>query len=178
MRRHPLLATLGVLGVMVVVVFGGYVVAGALSQPAGPPVTVAGVVRVSPLSGWEVAERSAEPPSVRLTRGSGNLDVMVFPFSGTPEELAGDYVEQVLRPQADRLEVSQRVQVVRVGDRSGVRLAYIGVFRGVQFQIEGEVTAVVSSSGEGVIFDGWAPAGLLQFAMGDLDAMIDTARIR
>jgi len=74
--------------------------------------------------------------------------------------------------------VSQRVQVVRVGDRSGVRVAYIGVFRGVQFQIDGEVTAVVSSSGEGVILDGWAPAGLLQYAMGDLDTMIDTARIR
>lgn len=178
MRRHPLLATFGVLGVMFVVVFGGYIVAGALSQPAGAPVTVAGIVRVSPLSGWEVAERSAEPPSVRLTRGSGNLDVVVFPFSGTPEELAADYVEQVLRPQADRLEVSQSVQVVGVGNRSGVRVAYIGVFRGVQFQIEGEVTAVVSSSGGGVVFDGWAPAGFLQYVTGDLDTMIDEAMIR
>jgi len=79
-----------VLAVMVVVVFGGYVVAGALSEPAGPPVTVAGIVRVSPLSGWEVAERSAAPPSVRFTRGSGNLDVMVFLFSGTPFDLAAE----------------------------------------------------------------------------------------
>ncbi|HEX9374970.1 MAG TPA: hypothetical protein VGB19_01820 [Actinomycetota bacterium] len=167
-----------VLAVMVVVVFGGYVVAGALSEPAGPPVTVAGIVRVSPLSGWEVAERSAEPASVRLTRGSGNLDVMVFSFSGTPIDLAAEYVEQALRPQADRLEVSQRVQVVRAGNRSGIRIAYIGLFRGVQFQIEGTVTAVVSSSGRGVVFDGWAPAGLLQYVMGDLDTMIDTAAIR
>src|SRR5207247_9668947 len=94
MRRHPLLATLGVLGVMVVVVFGGYVVAGALSQPAGPPVTVAGGVRVSPLSGWEGAGRSAEPPSVRLTRGSGNLDGMVLPVSGAPQEPGGRYLGQ------------------------------------------------------------------------------------
>jgi hypothetical protein len=177
-RRHPILATTCVLAVMVVVVFGGYIVAGALSQPAGPPVVVAGIVRVSPLSGWEVAERSAEPSSVRLTRGSGNLDVMVVPFTGTPTELTTEYVETVLRPQADRLEVSERVQPVRVGSRSGVRVAYIGLFRGVQFQIEGAVTAVISSSGRGVVFDGWAPAGLLQYVMGDLDTMIDTAGIR
>src|SRR5438034_11722138 len=105
MRRHPLLATLGVLGVMVVVVFGGYVVAGALSQPAGPPGTVAGVVRVSPLSGWEVAERSAEPPRVRLTRRSGDLDLMVLPCRRPPEELAGASGEQLRRPRAVRLEV-------------------------------------------------------------------------
>ena len=178
MKARPVLATVSVLVVMVVVVFGGYVVAGALSQPAGPPVPVAGIVRVLPLSGWEVAERSAEPPSVRLTRGSGNLDVMVFPFTGTPVELATEYVEQVLRPQADRLEVSRSVQLVRVGSRSGVRVAYIGLFRGVQFQIEGQVTAVVSASGRGVVFDGWAPAGLLQYVTGDLQTMIDTAVIR
>jgi len=177
-RYRSVLATICVLALTVVVVFGGYVVAAALSQPAGPPITVAGIVRVSPLSGWEVAERSAEPPSVRLTRGSGNLDVFVFPFTGTPVELATEYVEQVLRPQADRLEVSRRVQLVRVGSRSGVRVAYIGLFRGVQFQIEGQVTAVVSSSGGAVVFDGWAPAGLLQYATGDLKTMIDMAVIR
>jgi hypothetical protein len=59
-----------------------------------------------------------------------------------------------------------------------VRVAYIGLFRGVQFQIEGQVTAVVSASGRGVVFDGWAPAGLLQYVTGDLQTMIDTAVIR
>jgi hypothetical protein len=176
--RRPFLATICVLAVLFVVVFGGYVVAGALSQPAGPPVTVAGVVRVSPLSGWEVAERSAAPASVRLTRGTGNIDVFVTPFTGAPLELAKEYVEQALRPQAERLEVSRRVQLVRVGSRSGVRIAYIGVFRGVQSQIEGQVTAVVTSSGVGVVFDGWAPAGLLQYVAGDIQTMIDTAVIR
>jgi hypothetical protein len=29
-----------------------------------------------------------------------------------------------------------------------------------------------------VVFDGWAPAGLLQYVMGDLETMIDTAAIR
>lgn len=55
---------------------------------------------------------------------------MVFPFTGTPIELATEYIERVLRPQADRLEVSERVQPVRVGSHLGVRVAYIGLFRG------------------------------------------------
>ena len=51
-RWWPLLA---VAAVILVVVFGGYVTAGALAEPAGPPVGFPGVVSVRPLSGWEFA---------------------------------------------------------------------------------------------------------------------------
>jgi hypothetical protein len=39
------------------------------------------------------------------------------------------------------------------------------------------VTAVVSPSGEGVIFDGWAPAGQLQFEIDEIDTMIQHTEI-
>ena len=52
-------ATAVVMAVIVAVVLGGYVVAGALSQPAGPPVGFRGVVSVRPVSGWVYAGRGA-----------------------------------------------------------------------------------------------------------------------
>lgn len=164
--------------VLLVVVFGGFVVAAVLSTPAGPPVDVAGVVRVSPLSGWEVASRFVEPPLVRLTRGSGSLDVTARSFEGDAEELARRYVAEVLEPQADRLSVSRTFEPVRFASGlEGVRVPYVGRFGRSQTPIEGEVTAVVSPSGVGVVFDAWAPEGVLRYAAGDTRTMIERARI-
>jgi hypothetical protein len=176
--RQGLFATGAVVVVLAGVVFGGYVADAALSQPAGPPVTVAGVVRVSPLFGWVVARRFAQPPGVRFTRGVGNLDVLVVPFRGDPTLLAREFVEQILQPEAERLQVSRRTQVVQVSGRTGVRFAYVGVFSGVQSQLEGEVTGVPTGSGAVVVFDAWAPAGLLQYVAGDANTMIEQASLR
>ena len=37
--------------------------------------------------------------------------------------------------------------------------------------------AVVSGSGVGVVFDGWAPSGLLQYALDDINTMVDRAEV-
>jgi len=55
-----------------------------------------------------------------------------------------------------------------------VRFSYVGVTSDSSESIEGEVTVVMTSSG-GVVFDGWAPEGLLQYALGDVHTMIDRA---
>jgi hypothetical protein len=46
-----------IIGVILVVVLGGYVAAAALSEPVGPPVEIPGVLSVHPLSGWVFAGR-------------------------------------------------------------------------------------------------------------------------
>jgi hypothetical protein len=178
-REHLVLPVLVVIAVLAVVVLGGYVVGGALSTPAGPPVEVVAGVRVQPLSGWEVAGRFGEPtPGVRLTRGSGNLDVVAVPFDGSPSDLANGYVTKVLEPEADRLSVSRDVETVELASGlQAVRFAYVGVFGKAQVPIEGEVTAVVSPSGTGVVFDGWAPQGMLRYAVGDVRTMVEGAAI-
>ncbi|MGQ0668264.1 MAG: hypothetical protein ACT4PO_01085 [Actinomycetota bacterium] len=168
-----------VVAVIFAVVFGGYVTAATLSKPAGLPVTVGGVVRISPLSGWELARRFDDPPGIELTRGGGNLDVIAIGFAGDAASIVREFVTQVLEPGAERLSVSQRIQ--RIELRSGlsaVRIFYIGVFGRGQTPIEGEVTTVVSPSGVGVVFDGWAPAGLLDYVGGDIHEMIETAEVR
>jgi hypothetical protein len=163
-----------VVGVIAVTVFGGYVVAAALSEPIGRPLNVGGIVHVPALSGWELAGRytAGGIPAGRLTRGSGNLDVLAAGWNGSPEDLARAYASRVLQPGAVRLSMSQGLRPVRVADGlAGVRFSYVGVFDRGGTPIEGEVTAAVSASGAGVLFDAWSPEGLLQYVRGDIDAM-------
>ncbi len=176
-RERTVLPVVVVALVLVAVVFGGYVTAGALSSTAGGPVDVAGFVRVRPPPGWEVAERFADPPGVRLTRASGNLDVAAGSFAGSAEDLMREYVVGSLEPQAEQLSVSQVETVELASGLRGVRVSYVGTFHDVPVPIEGEVTAVVSDSGVGVIFDGWAPSGQLQSVSGDVRTMIETSEV-
>jgi len=170
----PLLMTVAIL----VVVSGGYVAAGALSERVGPPVMIGGAVRVSPLSGWQVARRFTDPPGVRFTRGVGNLDVLAASFAGDASGVARRYVDRSLKPNAVRLSVSPSTVPVRLGSGlEGVRLHYVGSFGGEQASVEGEVTAFVTPSGIGVVFDAWAPQGLLQYVVDDTRAMIEDAAV-
>jgi hypothetical protein len=161
-----------------IVVLGGFAIGAALARPAGPPVEVAGVVRIQPLSGWEVAGRLGDPAGVRLTRGGGNLDVVAVPFEGDATDLAAWYVREVLEPQADRLSVSREVEHVRLASGlEGARITYVGLFGKALVPIEGEVTAVVSPSGVGAVFDGWGAEGMLRYVVGDVRAMTDEAEV-
>ncbi len=172
------LPSLWVLAVIAVVVLGGYITAAALSEPAGPPVGVQGAVSVRPLSGWELAQSDTVDGArfVRLTRGNGNLDILAFTaFVGAPADLAQRYVDQVLGAELKQLSVSNHLQAVHLSSgRQGVRFSYVGVTSDSSESIEGEATAFMTSSG-GVVFDGWAPEGLLQYALGDVHTMIDRA---
>jgi hypothetical protein len=176
-RRRFVSAVVVVL-VIAVTVFGGYVVAAALSEPIGRPLNVGGIVQVPALSGWEFAGRYSAGgiPAGRLTRGSGNLDVLAAGWNGSPEELARAYASRVLQPGAVRLSTSQGLRAVRVaGGLAGVRFSYVGVFDRGGTPIEGEVTAAVSPSGAGIVFDAWSPEGLLQYVRGDIEAMEERA---
>ncbi|MEX2276089.1 MAG: hypothetical protein WEA10_11075 [Actinomycetota bacterium] len=168
--------------VLLVTVFGGYLVAEALEGPVGPPVTVADTVRVRPLSGWESARTYSGDgfQGASLTRGSGNLDVVVI--DAGPGGVAGyatRYVDEGLRPNAQRLSVSEELELVGLAaGLDGVRFSYVGVFERGGAPIEGEVTVVVASTGNGVVFDAWGPEGQLGLILGDAHTMEDGAVIR
>ena len=169
----------GVLVAVLATVFGGYAVAALLIEPAGAPVSVGGVVRVQPLTGWAFAGRYAVVgmPAARITRGNGNLDILGA-AAGVPDELASMYVEEVLKPSAPRLEISEDLEQVQLGGAAaGARFAYVGVFDRGGAPIEGEVTVLVSRTGRGVIFDAWAPEGLLQYIRGDVETMQANAEL-
>ena len=160
------------------VVAGGYLVADALGEVPGGSTAVSASVTVTPRPGWELAERFGDPPGARFTRGGASLDVASIAFGGTELDLLASYVREVLEPDAEQLRVSETVERVPVdGGLAGSRIAYVGTFGDVQAPIEGEVTAAVSPSGVGAVFDGWAPSGQLRLAIDDIRAMVRTSEI-
>jgi hypothetical protein len=177
-RRWPPAAA--VLGVVLVASLGGYVVTAALSEPAGRLVTNSGVVSVQPLSGWKPAEPRvvAGRPVERITRGSGTLAVFVWgQVAGDAGSLAALVIDEILRDQLDRLTVSEILTPVSLDKGlEAQRFTFVGIDRGPGTAVEGEVTTVVTGDGQGVVFVGLAPEGLLAFVDGDLHTMIADAR--
>ena len=177
-RERRWLPAVAVAAVIAAVVSGGYLTADALGEVEGGAVTIDGGIVVTPLPGWELAERFPDPPGVRLTNGNTSLDVATIPFSGSTDELLASYVDGGLGPAARQFHVSGEFERVTLPPGlTGSRIAYVGRFGDVGASIEGEVTAVVSPSGRGVAFDGWAPAGQLEFGLDEVDTMIENAEI-
>lgn len=179
-RHRPWAPTVVVVLVLFATVFGGYVAASALSEPVGAPVSIEGLIQVQPLSGWEFAGRfsTAGAQGIRLTRGGGNLDVLAAPVQTDPQQLARNYVDVVLRPEAQpgSFSIEQGLEGTRVGNAvEAVTFSYIGEFERNGTPIEGEVTVLVSPSGTGIVYDAWAPQSLLQFIRGDTETMQDAA---
>jgi len=166
---------------ILVVVLGGYVVAAVLSEPVGPPIGIPGVVGVRPLSGWVGADTAVSfdgAPSFQLTRGNGNLIVSVLePYRDDPATLADAY-RGFLSNRLSQLSVSSTLEPIRLrSGQVGVRFTYIGVAADSGTSVEGEVTVLVTPSGHGIVFNGWAPAGLLSFVRSDVRTMVAEAEV-
>lgn len=158
------------------VTFGGWITAGVIAEQDGA-VTVAGTVRIQPPTGWSWERFQGDDfEAVRLSRGSATLDVFVLAFEGDERALIDHYVREALEPDATQLQVSDRIEELTAGDSEpAIRTTYVGTFEGVSAPIEGELTAVVTDGGAGVLFDGWSPHGQLAPAIDDIHGMIESA---
>ncbi len=174
------LPAIAVLAIVLATTFGGFVVSAVSSESTGPPVSIDGVVSVQPLSGWEPAEVGslADRPTVGLTRGSGTLAVLSWgPSIGGSEGLAVE-VGKTLPGSLDQLTVSELLTPVAIDQGlSGHRFTFVGIDRSSGAALEGEVTTIVTAGGDGVVFVGLAPEGLLAFVDGDLHTMIAAAAV-
>jgi len=176
-RERTWFPLLGVIVVILVVGFGGFVVAGEPRQVVDDPdpdpdplnrVEIIPGVTLAPVQGWEVNDRYLQPvgedeiDAVRLSSGTASFDVLAGTYQGSPEDLFLIYVEQVLLPFADQLQVSDQVETFTTDQGyRGVRGFYLGVFPDVQAPIEGELSAVLTPGGLGLISDGWTTEGQL-----------------
>jgi hypothetical protein len=178
MRWIPAMA---VLVVIAIVSLGGYVVAGVLDAPAGPPIGFPGLVSVQPLSGWEPAATvsAGGRPAKRLTRGSGTLAIVDWGLSpGDADALATSVVDELLVPTFSQLSVSDRLEPILLSDGTpGVRFSFVGVDAQSGGAVEGEVTTVVDPAGSGIAFVGLVPEGQLSFVDGDLHTMVERAEV-
>jgi hypothetical protein len=169
------LPTLAVLGVIVFVSGGSRAVGDALAGPAGPPVDVGGVAIVHPVTGWEVAARTAAGgiDQVLFRRGAAGLLVGTIQGYGRPvEELAGEYADDALDGRFAQLTIGDPAR----DDAGRLGFGYVGVTDdGVA--VEGVAIAEVAASGDAVVFDGFAPEGDLAAAVEDVRTMVNTAEV-
>ena len=160
---------------------GGFLTARALSDPVGARVEIAGVVSIQPLSGWERVEPGSvgSRPFVGLSRGSGSLAAVAWgPVTGDAASLAVEARGELLEESLEQLTVSETLSAFAF-DRGleDARFTFVGVDRASGASVEGEVTAVVAPDGQGVVFIGLAPEGLLPFVDGDLHTMVAAAAV-
>lgn len=143
-----------------------------------PSVVVVESVSITPLDGWEVAERFHDPEGVRLTKGTATLDAVAFSFQGTPEELFDAYVEKALTPQASQHQTAEQLEVVHLdAGFSAARGFYFGVFGERNASIEGELTTALVPGGTGVVFDGWAETGSYQSVRDEVNHMVQGLQV-
>ena len=128
------------------------------------------------LPGWQQLEAGGALQGVRLQKGSVVVDFRVTQFTGDQVALLTAYVEQILKPDAQQLNVNG-VTVVPVNGKNAARATYLGLFNGVTGAVEGELTTLVSAGGTGVIVDAWGAQGSLTPALGEVHAMINTLEV-
>lgn len=189
-REAKWIPTLVVFLVVVAVVLGGVLAAGAVG-PAGPrvgpaqlgdqPIDVGFGVVFTPAVGWEVVRPAAEtqPGSgisrVTLSRSPGAMDVYAVPGATDPQALLNDYVENALRPAATQLQLST-VELVELPGGPGARVVYLGTFEGVNVPLEGEVITVGGSQ-TGAVIDALAPEGAYLGVIDAVHLMAQTVRV-
>ena len=160
------------------VTLGGFLFSGSGAETTfapdevevGNPVPVAGGVVISPAAGWEQSAPSDDPPGIVISNGTGWLLAGVPSGSGTARELLNFYVVTYLEPTASQLSLGT-VEPFATQTGEAVVASYVGVFEGVAVPIEGQVIAIVGTSGIGVAIDGWAAQGSYGTVRNQVEAM-------
>ena len=175
----PLLALLAVL---LFVTFGGFFFSGVPSGVAGEvevgaPVEIGSGATIQPAKGWIVEGHNANPAGVRL-HGSGNgfLDASIHASSVTAEEVVQLYVSEYLESQSTQLSVGT-VETLEVPGGPAAVVSYVGVFRGVDVTLEGEVIGILGPSGSSVVVDAWSQEALYGSIREQVRAMAASVRI-
>jgi hypothetical protein len=167
------------LAVLLAVVVGGPLVDAALLASGGPVVQVTPEVRLGPLPGWRLAAAQEGQRPALLTRGSGSLQVRSAATGADAASLAIAYLRERLAPISANLVVADG-ELVPLGAGLALRVAYRGQFGagGRRGALAGEVTALVSAAGTGVVFDAWAMDDTYPYERDDVAAMIRRAEVR
>jgi hypothetical protein len=154
----------------------GVAAAEAVEDLPQPPISVARGVRVTPADGWELLGRSDDESSVILTRGSGNLGVSVLDTGQAPEQVLRAVIETWTSEPGTSITVGPVQPASSRPPGEAVRAAYSGMFAGITYPVEGELT-VATGSGLAVAFDGWSGIGEYQYARPQVEEMIQGTTI-
>jgi hypothetical protein len=172
-----LLQTGAVLLFIVTLAFGGYLVGAITGLPREAPVQIGSVVTIKPLTGWKVARN--ENGAALLTRGSANLRVVTGPAQDAkPSDLMGIALD-TLKEEAHGPLLVGEPESLTIGGFPAARVAYQGQFSTGERStiIQGELTAVISQAGNGVLYDSWSLPEIYPNQEGDVHTMIEEAKL-
>lgn len=168
--------------VLLVVSFGGFLVAGETSaatqeitgdqEEPGQPIELGPGVTINVPPGWSAEPAQDQPPSIRLSNGIGQMYIAISPVAGDPVQQLQVYLDEVLRPQASQISTSPAQSIDLGTGNAASYFAYLGSFEGVNAPLEGEVAAAVAPSGTALIVDGWAPEGQFVSVLEDVRATV------
>ena len=181
-RPAKWLPLLGLMAVLLFVTFGGFFFSGVPSGVAGEvevgaPVDVGSGATIQPAQGWTVEGHNTNPVGVRLTGGgNGFLDASIHASPASPEDLVRTYVSDYLEAQATQLSVGA-IETLSVPAGPAAVVSYVGVFRGVDVTLEGEVIGILGPSGTSVVVDAWSQEGLYASVREQVRAMAASVRI-
>ncbi len=173
--------------VLLVVSFGGFVVAGDTSAATqeiagdesgpGEPIELVPGVIIHPPQGWTVTRPEGQPPSLRLANGIAQMYIAVSPVAGDPLQQLDVYLNEVLVPQASQISTSPADAIELPSGHPAAYFAYLGSFEGVNAPLEGEVAAIVAPGGTALVIDGWAPEGQFVSVQQDVRATVVAAEV-
>ncbi len=148
-------------------------------QPvAGAPVDIGNGIRVTPPAAWVPVATPLGLPGVRFQRGACTTEVGIAGFDASPKDLLVAYVNQILAPATQNVNVSAAATGVGGNGRPIARATYTGAIKDLGTAVEGEITTQVTPSGIGIIVNAYAPQGQLAGCLGEVHQFVDTIEVR
>jgi len=148
----------------------------------GQPLPPGSVLEVGPLripleSGWQPENGPSESIVIRLVKGSAAIDLVSLTVQGgtaTPANVYAGYIQLIAADGTGFTSVPPTN--IQLGQGlPAARGSYAGVFG--SSQIEGEITAFVTSATSGWVWDAFATSGTLRSLLPEAQRMIDNIQV-
>jgi hypothetical protein len=149
---------------------------GATPIPPGSALT-AGPLRIPLESGWSANSTNSPSVLVRLTKGSVSIDVVNLTASGgaaTPTGIYDGYMG-IIGPDATGFQSAPASNITIGPGLPAARGGYTGSFQGNN--VEGTITAFVTSDVDGWVWDVWGPIGTVGSLLPEAQRMIDNVQV-
>lgn len=145
-------------------------------RPPGSFLT-AGPLRIPLVAGWQPASTEGSSAIATLVKGAVQIDLFSTTITGgtpTPAAVYNSYTS-FIGQSATGFGTAQPASIQIGSGLPAARGIYTGVFNGNQ--LEGEVTAFITGTTDGWVWDGWGPSGTLGVLLPEIHSMIDNVQL-
>ena len=137
----------------------------------------AGPLRIPLVAGWQSASSTNSSAIASIVKGAVQIDLFSTSITGgtaTPTAVYDTYMS-FIGESAVGFGNAQPAGIQIGGGLPAARGIYTGVFGGNQ--LEGEVTAFITGTTDGWVWDGWGPSGTLGALLPEIHSMIDNVQL-